>query len=151
MADPANPPGERRLSHPPSDRYASAGPLSGQGTQPGPASGATPVRHPGFALIAAVAGAAAITVLGGVFTLTAGLVVVAAAAGWTVGASLPGRVGAAIFLALAAVAMGQLGLWGYAQSEGGVLGPLDLLWQVYGGLVPLEFLAAAILAWVGAR
>jgi hypothetical protein len=102
-------------------------------------------------LTAALAGALAITVLGGVATVTAGLVVVAGATGWVVGALLPGRVRAAVVLALAAVALGQLGLWAYALSEGGVLGPLDLLWQVYGGLVPLEFLAAAILAWIGAR
>ena len=44
-----------------------------------------------------------------------------------------------------------IGLWAYAQSEGGVLGPLDLLWQVYGGLVPFEFAVAAVLAWIGAR
>lgn len=102
-------------------------------------------------MFAGLAGAAAITVLGGVVTMTAGLIVVAAATGWAVGAAMPGRTRAAVGLALVAVALGQLGLWSYARSEGGVLGPIDLLWQVYGGLVPLEFLAAAIFAWNGAR
>lgn len=146
MAEPANAPGERRLSHPPSDRYAN--------TAAPPASGPIPSttgRHIAVGGIAALAGAAAITALGGVMTITAGLVVVAAATGWAVGALLPGRVRAAIGLALVSVAVGQLGLWAYAQSEGGVLGPLDLLWQVYGGLVPLEFLAAAVFAWIGSR
>ncbi|MGZ8437646.1 MAG: hypothetical protein ACXWXR_03785, partial [Candidatus Limnocylindrales bacterium] len=98
-----------------------------------------------------LAGAAAISVLGGVVTVTAGLVVVAAATGWAVGAVLPGRPRTAVLLALLAVALGQLGLWAYALSQGGVLGPLDLLWQVYGGLVPLEFAASATLAWIGTR
>jgi hypothetical protein len=149
MADPANPPGERRLSHPPSDRYAK------KAAELAPNPAATPTtssaRRLAVGSIVALAGAATITVFGGVLTLTAGLVVVAAATGWAIGAVLPGRIRAAVALGLAAVALGQLGLWVYALSEGGVLGPLDLLWQVYGGLVPLEFLGAAILAWIGAR
>lgn len=147
MADPANPPGERRLSHPPSDRYVKVA----TGPTPDSAVAVAPGRRAAAGGIAALAGAAAITVLGGVLTVTAGLVVAAAATGWVIGAILPGRIRAAIALALAAVALGQLGLWAYALSQGGVLGPLDLLWQVYGGLVLLEFLAAAILAWIGAR
>lgn len=143
MADPANPPGERRLAHPPSDRYVKPAADDVRPAKPG--------RSLAFGAIAALAGAATITVLGGVLTVTAGLVVIAAATGWAVGAVLPGRFRAAVALAVAAVALGQLGLWAYAQSEGGVLGPLDLLWQVYGGLVPLEFVAAAVLAWIGAR
>lgn len=147
MADPTNPPGERRLSHPPSDRYRNGAAHLGLDSTP-----AAPKRRGlAFGAIAGLAGAAAIIVLGGLLTVTAGLVVVAAATGWIVGAALPGRIRTAVALALAAVALGQLGLWAYALSEGGVLGPLDLLWQVYGGLVPLEFLAAAILAWIGSR
>src|SRR5512141_2641898 len=92
MADPANPPGERRLSHPPSDRYATAGPGPGPGQGPAPTSGRTRGGRPASAVIAALAGAASITALGGVLAVTAGLVVVAAAAGWVVGALLPGRV-----------------------------------------------------------
>jgi hypothetical protein len=147
MADPTNPPGERRLAHPPSDRYRN--PLTE--LAPDSAAAGSPGRGLGFGLIAGLGGAAVITVLGGVMTVTAGLIVVAGATGWAVGAVLPGRARTAVLLALLAVALGQLGLWAYALSEGGVLGPLDLLWQVYGGLVPLEFVAAAILAWVGTR
>ena len=88
---------------------------------------------------------------GGLATVTAGLVVVAAATGWAVGIFLPGRRATAVTLALLSVGLGQAGLWAYALAEGGVLGPLDLLLQVYGGLLPLEFAAAAILAWMAAR
>jgi hypothetical protein len=50
-----------------------------------------------------------------------------------------------------AVALGQLGLWAYARSEGGVLGPIDYLAETFGVLVPLEFLAASVVAWATAR
>ena len=147
MADPTNPPGERRLSHPPSDRYRrpSTEPV------PDPTVAASPGLGLASGAIAGLAGAAAITLLGGAATVTAGLIVVAGASGWAVGAVLPGRARTAVPLALLAVALGQLGLWAFALMEGGVLGPLDLLWQVYGGLVPLEFVVTAIFAWVGAR
>ena len=49
------------------------------------------------------------------------------------------------------VALGQAGLWQYARTEGGVLAPLDYLAEVYGPLVPLQLVAAAVAAWVGAR
>jgi hypothetical protein len=108
-----------------------------------------------------IAGAAAITILGGVLTVTAGLLVVAATTGWAVGMGLRvgrgarraggGVVRTAVTVALVAIALGQIGLWAYARSEGGVLAPLDFLWQVYGGLVPVEFVAAAIGAWIAAR
>jgi hypothetical protein len=47
--------------------------------------------------------------------------------------------------------MGQAGLWLYALTEGGVLGPIDYLAQTFGLLVPFEFFAASILAWATAR
>jgi hypothetical protein len=114
-----------------------------------------------LAAIAGIAGAAAITVLGGVLTVTAGLVVAAATTGWAVGTGLragrgarragAGPVRTALALAMVAIALGQIGLWAYARAEGGVLAPLDFLWQVYGGLVPVEFVTAAIAAWIAAR
>jgi len=57
----------------------------------------------------------------------------------------------ALVLALGAVAIGQLGLWQHGRSEGGVLGPLDYLSQVYGPLVVVEFAAAGVVAWLAAR
>ena len=148
MADPANQPGERRLDHPPSDRYraTTSADLTPEGRRA--ASGA---RGLALGAIAGLAGAAAIAILGGVLTVSAGLVVVAGATGWAVGIFLPRRVRASVALALVSIALGQIGLWALARSEGGVLGPFDLLWQVYGGLVPAEFVAAAITTWIAAR
>lgn len=146
MADPTNPPGERRLSHPPADRYRGAVP-----EPPEPSSAVSGSGGPVLGAFAGLVGALAITVLGGLMSVTAGLIVVSTATGWAVGTLLPRRAGTAVTLALVAVALGQLGLWAYALWQGGVLGPLDLLWQVYGGLVPLELIAAAILAWIAAR
>ena len=57
----------------------------------------------------------------------------------------------ALALALGAVALGQIGLWQYGRSEGGVLDPLDYLGQVYGPLVLVEFAAAGVIAWLAAR
>jgi hypothetical protein len=69
------------------------------------------------------------------------------------GAELPGgrRIGTAVALAIAGVLLGQLGLWAYARYQGGVLGPLELLAEVYGPLVLLELAAAAAVAWWTAR
>jgi len=58
---------------------------------------------------------------------------------------------AAVGASIAAVAVAQVGLWQYALTEGGVLGPIDFLLEVYGPLVPLEFGAAALLSWLAAR
>jgi hypothetical protein len=155
-ASPPPAPGERRLAHPPSDRY-----LAGEPAPAGPDRPVSPARGAAFAVIAAVAGAAAITVLGGVLAVSAGLLVAAAATGWVVGVAL--RFGAgptlasgrpvqlAVRLSLLAVVLGQLGLWLYARSEGGVLGPFEYLGETFGLLVPFELLAASIVAWFTAR
>ena len=127
----------------------------------GPDRVVSPARGVAFAVIAAAAGAAAITVLGGVMAVSAGLLVAAAATGWLVGVAL--RFGAgdtlasgrpvqlAVRLSLLAVALGQLGLWLYARAEGGVLGPFEYLAETFGLLVPLELLAASVAAWIAAR
>jgi hypothetical protein len=57
----------------------------------------------------------------------------------------------AVGLALGAVVLGQVGLWLYARTEGGVLGPLEYLGETFGLLVPLELAAASIAAWLTAR
>lgn len=153
---PAPVPGERRLAHPPSDRYRVAEPAP-----PPDDPAASVARGVGLAVAAALVGAGALTVLGGVLAVSAGLIVVAGAAAWVVAIALRAgagvrlersrRVPLAIGLALASVALGQLGLWLYGRSEGGVLEPLDYLAQVYGPVVVLEFLAAWIVAWISAR
>ena len=151
-------PGERRLARPPSDRYRAAE-VAAALDMPDP--GASVPRGVAVGTVVGIAGAVVIIVLGGVFALSAGLVVAAAAIGWAVAMAL--RIGArerltraargrlAIGLAAAAIALGQLGLWLYARTEGGVLAPLDYLSEVFGFLVPAEFTAAAIVAWVSAR
>lgn len=154
--EPPRIPGERRLAHPPSDRYREAEPPAAEENP-----GASPARGVAFGIVAAVAGAAAITLLGGILAVSSGLIVVAGATGWAVGVAA--HVGAggrlaerrgvwlAIGLALLAVVLGQAGLWAYARAEGGVLGPLDYLAETFGLLVPLELLAASIVAWASAR
>lgn len=155
-AAPPRIPGERRLAHPPSDRYRVA--------EPAPVAedpSASAARGVLFGLLAAVVGAGVLTVLGGVLTVSSGLIVVAAATGWAVGVAIrlgarerltgSRRVRLAIGLAIFAAALGQAGLWLYARTEGGVLGPLDYLAEVFGFLVPVELIAAWIAAWVTAR
>jgi hypothetical protein len=149
-------PGERRLSHPPSDRYRVA-----ETPVPIEDPAASASRGIVFGIVAAAAGAAVITLLGGALAVSSGLIVVAGATGWAVGAALRAgagrrlaggrRVRLAIGLALIAVLLGQAGLWVYARSEGGVLAPLDYLAETFGLLVPLELLAAWIVAWATAR
>jgi hypothetical protein len=152
-------PGERRLAHPPSDRYRAAEGRAEAASLPDPA--ASIARGVAIASVVAILGMVPIVVLGGVLALTTGLLVVAGATGWGVAVAL--RVGAgeylparrrvilAVGLTLGAIALGQLGLWLYARTEGGVLAPLDYLGEVYGPLVPLEFVAAAVVAWLVAR
>lgn len=149
-------PGERRLAHPPSDRYRVVEPLA-----PVEDRAATPTRGVALGVGAAGLGAAATTILGGVLAVSAGLLVVAAATGWVVAVGL--RMGAgpriaadrrarlAVGLGFLSVAVGQLGVWLYALTEGGVLGPIDYLAQTFGPLVPLEFIVAGIVGWAVAR
>ena len=84
-----------------------------------------------------VVGALAITVLGGIVTLTGGLLALAAIIGWATawalriggGAFIVGRRRAwlAVALALGSIVLGQVGLWLYGLTEGGVL-PLSTTW-----------------------
>lgn len=114
-----------------------------------------------FGFLAADAGAVAIIVFGGVLALSGGLLVVAGVIGWAVAAALrtgaglhrsPGPgLGWAVGLAVLSITLGQLGLWVYALTEGGVLGPLDYLAQAFGLLVPLELIIAALVARLTAR
>ncbi len=71
--------------------------------------------------------------MGGVLLISAGLVVVAAAGGWAIAVALrlgsagtiqgPTRRWLAVGIAVAAVVLGQIGLWLFARTEGGVLQP----------------------------
>ena len=111
------------------------------------------------AAIAGIVAAAAIAVGGGLLTITAGLLVVAAVVGWVVAIALGlgagPRAGAdrgrrrwtAALIALGSVALGQIGLWLIARGEGGTLGIVDYLAEVFAVLVPAELLIAAAVAW----
>jgi hypothetical protein len=124
-------------------------------------AGGSPGRGLAVAVVVAIAGGLAIAILGEVVLVSAGLVVVAAAVGWVValafrigaGESIarPARTRLAIGLALVAIAIGQVGLWLYARSEGGVLPIADYLGETFGLLVPLQAITAAGVAWWTAR
>jgi hypothetical protein len=161
-AEPAPPtPGERRLAHPPSDRYraAEARAAAVEADRPDPA--ASVVRGVAIAVAIALVGAVAIVVVGGVLSETTGLVVVAGATGLFIAYAL--QVGAgdhlttrrriviAVVLTVVAIAFGQLGVWQYARSEGGVLPLIDYLGDVFGLLVPLQFAAGIVAAALIAR
>ena len=103
--------------------------------------------------------------MGGVLASTFGLLLIAGAMGAVIGllvaraavpldaaAPTPRRtvIRIAIALSLGAVVLGDLGLWLFARSEGGVLGPFDYLWTTFGPFVPGVALVAALTAWWGA-
>ncbi len=154
-------PGERRLAHPPSDRYRAAEAQAAAAAAPEPDPSASVARGLSLAIVAGIVGAGAILYIGGVATITTGLLAVAGLTGLAIAAALVlgagehlarrPRVLIAIGLSLAAVALGQLGLWQYGRSEGGVLPLLDYLAEVFGLLVPAEFIAAAVVAALVAR
>lgn len=150
-----------RLAAPPSDRYQAP-----TAEDPSPGGGE---RNPGGSLARAMAkgaavsaaGAALSVMLGGPLALSAGLLVLWATAGYLVGHAVrsggagavtaPTRPVLAIGLALAGVAIAQVGLWWYAGTEGGVLPLIDYLAQTYGILIPLQAAAGAALAWWSSR
>jgi hypothetical protein len=154
-------PGERRLARAPSERYGAAPDTEAAATPKVEDPAAAPARGVAFAVVAAILGAGVIVVLGGAFAISAGLLVAAAALGYAVALALlagagdtlanPRRPWIAAGLALLGALLGQLGLWLYARSEGGVLAPIDYLAETFGALVPLELLLAAGLAWWRAR
>jgi hypothetical protein len=153
-------PGERRLDRPPSDRYRTADAATdasaAASTDPGSAG-----RALAWGALVAIAGAAATVVLGGVLALSAGLLVVAAATGWAIGkaVALGGgtamrrrrRPWTAVALAAGAVVLGQVGLWLFARTEGGVLPLPEYLVETFGPLVPIQAILAVAVAWWAAR
>jgi len=111
------------------------------------------------AAVAAV-GAGLLFFLAGPLGVTSGLLVVTAATGWLVGLTVKmpdaggpagRRVATAIGITLAAVVVAWVATWGWSRAEGGTLGPLDFLAQVYGLLVVAQASFAAVGALLGAR
>ena len=148
MASPQQPgerPNRTRLDRPPGARFDQ--PAEGAGA----ASAAAPARGVAWAATIAVVGAAAITVLGGPLAVSVGLLVVAFLIGRFVGLTLRTRKATAVTITLFGVLLGQLGIWLFARSEGGVLGLVDYLGQAFGWLVPAQLVVGAVLAWWTAR
>lgn len=149
-------PGERRLARPPSERYEAPPDAPAPAVAPG-----SPGRGLRWGGGAAAVGALLTVLLGGVLAISAGLLVVWASAGNAVGlatrigggAALPAprRTRLAVGLAVVGVAVGQIGLWWYALTEGGVLPIIDYLATTFGVLVPLQALLAVGAAWWAAR
>jgi hypothetical protein len=147
-------PGERRLERPPSERYLAADPG-------GPSSGGSPTRGLAWGATTAVLGAIAITVAGGLLTFTAGLLVIAAVIGWATAVAVASgggpdltprtRMALATTLAVAGIALGQVGLWLLGREEGGVLSLGEYLAETFGILVPIELAIAGLTAWWRSR
>ena len=145
---------DRQLDRPPSERYRTE-----QAAVEAIAERPPFARGLAAAFAAAIAGAIAIAVGGGLLTITAGLLVVAAIVGWVVAVSLLLGAGPApaadrarrrwiaALIALGGVALGQVGLWLIARGEGGTLGAIDYLAETFGVLVPAQLLIAATVAW----
>lgn len=151
---PIDGPGERRparLDRPPSERYH-VDDSPGERAEPSRSA-----RSVSGAVIAAIVGGIVIAVGGGLLTITAGLLIVAGVLGWVVAVIVStgadrttGRAGrrtTAAAIALGGVALGQLGLWLIARQEGGTLGFVDYLAEVFGLLVLGELALAAAVAW----
>ena len=96
-------------------------------------------------------GAIAFVVIGGILTITAGLVLLAAVVGWLIGTfvSPPLRAG---LIGLGAVALGLTGIWLFGRIEGGVMDPVAYFLEVHGWpLVVLQFLAGGGVAAAASR
>lgn len=150
------PPDARRLATPPSARYGA----TGVDAEPGPPRSSL-ARDVAVAAVLSLIGAGAIVLLGGVLSQTTGLLAVAGIGGIAVGRAVRGeatddpgrsmRTAVALILALDMVALGNLGTWAFALSEGGVLGPIEYLLETFGPLVPAEIAVGSIAAWLASR
>jgi hypothetical protein len=153
----------KRLAEPPSTRYAARErPLAPDGPT-GDAAPGSPLRGPLLrAVLAAVVGAGALVLVGGILAATFGLLLISGATGAVIGlvvarAAVPGGaakpapratvIRAAVGLALLAIVVSDAGLWLLARQQGGSLGLLDFLWETFGPFVPGEALVATLAAW----
>jgi hypothetical protein len=160
MTDPR---ASKPLETPPSQRYVDAARPAGSGGSDADAADGGPSLRRGVAFGGGVALflAGLIVLFGGVFAFQAGLIVVALFLGRLTAIAVTAGAGTSISpnarrllsvgLSLAGVAVAQAGLWLWAGIEGGVLGPIDYLGQVYGALVPLQFLLAGGAAWLSSK
>lgn len=164
---PGDRPPARRLSRPPSDRYAPReGGDTGERSSPAsPASRASALRSLVPSMAVGAVTSLLLVLIGGVLAERSGLLAIAGIGGAVVGllaanaavspdglappAMSRGRATRlAIGLGIAVVAAGALGTWGYGRLEGGVMDPLSYLWETMGLLVPAQAaIAAAAAAW----
>jgi hypothetical protein len=140
-------PGDRRpvLDRPPSARFEAAAETPSTGRP------IANVPAPVLAAAIALAGSLVIAVLGGPLSVTTGLVAVAAVIGWAIGSTAGGARMLAVGLAVGSVIVGLVGIWLFANTEGGVLSLPDYLAEVQGVLVPLEIAVAGLVAAATAR
>ena len=147
MASPQEPgerPNRTRLERPPGERYD-------QPAQAGDTTADRPFRGLAWAAAVALVGAAVVVALGGPLAISVGLVVVAFVIGRLVGLALRGRPAPAVTIALLGILLGQVGIWLFARSEGGVLGLADYLGQAFGWLVVAQLVVGAAVAWWTSR
>ncbi|MBF8289449.1 MAG: hypothetical protein HW391_417 [Chloroflexi bacterium] len=136
-------------------------------TDPAASGAPSAVRALGSAIIASVAIAAILVLVGGILAEHRGLIAIAGIGGAVVGllaahaaVSRDGTVApalpratvlrVAVALAVGMVLAGGLGIWAYGRLEGGVMDPLSYLWETSGLLVPAEAAVAAVAAAWGA-
>jgi uncharacterized membrane protein YidH (DUF202 family) len=151
--EPGERPNRTALDRAPGERYRDA---TAADTDAQAARDTGPARGVAWAVLVGIAGAALIVAFGGALGVSLGLVVLAVVIGRFVTLALlagggttisPGaRTRVAVGIAVLAILLGQLGIWLYARSEGGVLGPVDYLGQAFGWLVPLQLAVAALVA-----
>jgi hypothetical protein len=122
-------------------------------------------RSLAYGAAAAAAGGAVLFVLAGPLSVDTGLLAVGVAIGWVVGVAVrtgaarargsvrtPGwRAAAAVALAVGGSVAAWAGAWAWSHVQGGVLGPVDFVTQVYGLLLPVQLLFTAAAAWIGSR
>jgi hypothetical protein len=139
--------GDRPGRHPapleraPSERYGSATDATAVGSG----------GRIGRAVAIAVVGAAVIAFLGGPLSMTAGLLAVDVVLALVIGSIARPATALGIALAVGAVAVGLLGVWLFARTEGGVLDPLAYLVEVEGPVAPLQLIVAAVAAFIASR
>ena len=158
--DPGDDPPRRLLERAPGERLAGADPAGGT---PG---GGSSEGSPGRAIIMGIAGGAIgvaiFLILAIGFSFSAGLLIVAIFTGRFIGLfvragggetlSSAGRVLAAIIIFLAALVVAMVATWLWSRGEGGDLGLVDYLDQVYGTpLIALEFMLGTLVTWWSAR
>jgi hypothetical protein len=148
----------RRLDRAPGERYRAA---PGGDAAPDGAASNPRTRAIVAVLVVADAGAVAFFLIG-LLDLGVGLLAIAAFLGWVIGVAViwwghdtlargQRRIALAASLAAWAIVFAIAIDWGYALTQGGVLGPLEYVAQRYGPWGPLSVAVAAVVGGARAR